>query len=654
MTKILRQFGTWSSPISPKALAGALRLDDVQWDTTGDTLVWLEGRGAVGVLVAQQGAAAPRDLTGELSVRARVGYGGGDFTVADGSVFFAGPDGRLYRQPLVCGSARPITPAFGAAAAPRLSADGRWLVYVHTYERADCLALVDAEGSQWPRRLAAGTDFVMQPAWHPGGAYIAYIAWDHPQMPWDGTELRLLRLDYDREAPFVAAAETLAGSAEVAVFQPEFSPDGRYLAYISDQTGWNQLYLYDLEQKTHRQITTAEADHGAPAWVQGVRTYGWAAGSKRLVYLRGEQGFASLWRYDLRTGKTDRLPGLEAYTDMQQVAVSPRHDTAAVIASGTQTPLRIISLPFDEPNLPPRLAPDPDQPPGISVIVSPPAQETVYIHRRATTETIPPEQLAAARAITWTGHDGETVHGLYYAPTSDRFEGLEAPPLIVHVHGGPTAQAKAGYSPLAQFFATRGYAVLMVNYRGSTGYGKAYMNKLRGSWGIYDVQDCATGADSLARQGLADPSKFVIMGGSAGGFTVLQSLVEKPGFYKAGISAFGVSNQFALATDTHKFEERYLDSILGPLPQAAAVYRERSPIFHAHRIIDPLAVFQGEDDQVVPRSQSDTIVESLRARGVPHIYHVYPGEGHGWRKPETIEHYYNSVLAFLAQYVLYV
>ncbi len=653
MGKTARQFGTWSSPISPKALAGALRLDDVQWDDASDTLVWLEGRGATGVLVAQQGLTAPRDLTDDLSVRARVGYGGGDFTVGSGAVFFAGPGGRLYRQALAHGSARPITPAFGEAAAPRLSADGRWLVYVHTYERADCLALVDAEGSQWPRRLAAGTDFVMQPAWHPGGGYVAYVAWDHPQMPWDGTELRLLRLEYIHEMPFVAAVETLAGSAEVAIAQPEFSPDGRWLAYVSDQTGWNQLYVYDLESQTHRQLTDAEADHGMPAWAQGVRTYGWAGDSKRLVYLRSEGGFSSLWRCDLRTGQNARLPGLEAYGDMHHIAVSTRQDVVAVVASGAQTPARFISLPFDEPTIPPRRAPEPNQPPGISVIVGQPAQETVYIHRRSATEAIPPEQLATAQAITWKGHDGEPVHGLYYAPASDRFEGVGAPPLIVHVHGGPTSQVRAGYSPLAQFFATRGYAVLMVNYRGSTGYGKAYMNKLRGSWGIYDVEDSATGAAALAQQGLADPSKFVIMGGSAGGFTVLQSLVEKPGFYKAGISAFGVSNQFALATDTHKFEERYLDSMLGPLPQAAAVYRERSPIFHAHRIIDPMAVFQGEDDQVVPRAQSDTIVESLRTRGVPHIYHVYPGEGHGWRKPETIEHYYNSVLAFLAQYVLY-
>ena len=647
MAKTKRQYGTWSSPLSPRSLAGSLRLDDVQWDH--DQLVWLEGRGAHGVLVAQSGIQAPRALTSDLSVRARVGYGGGDFTACGGQVFFAGPGGRLYNLALAGGVARPVTPAFGEAASPRVSPDGRWLVFVHTYERADALALIDTDGQSWPRKLASDTDFIMQPIWHPQGTQIAYIAWDHPQMPWDGTELRLLTLEYNHDMPFLAGVETLAGSPTNAIFQPEFSPDGRYLAYVSDQTGWNQLYLYDLRDKSHRQLTTDEADHGAPAWVQGVRVYGWASNSKLLVYLKNEQGVVSLWRYDLRDGRSSRVKGLESYTDMAQLTVSPVEDVVAVLASSSRVPARIVSVAFGEPDLPPRLAPDPAEPPGIQVIVD----EGERIHRRSAAENLLPEQLSQAQPVSWLGHDRATVYGLYYPPANDQFEGIGAPPLIVQIHGGPTSQVRAGYSPLAQFFATRGYAVLMVNYRGSTGYGKDYMNKLRGNWGIYDVEDAASGATYLAQEGKADPSRFVIIGGSAGGFTVLQSLVEKPGFYKAGICAFGVSNQFALVTDTHKFEERYSDSLLGPLPEAAALYRARSPIFQADKIVDPIAVFQGEDDQIVPRNQSDSIVDSLRARGVPHIYHVYAGEGHGWRRPDTIEDYYNAILAFLRQYVLY-
>jgi len=236
---------------------------------------------------------------------------------------------------------------------------------------------------------------------------------------------------------------------------------------------------------------------------------------------------------------------------------------------------------------------------------------------------------------------------------SARFTAQGKPPLVVLIHGGPTSQVTASYNPQAQFLATRGYAVLAVNYRGSTGYGRAYMLKLRQCWGVYDVEDARTGCLALAERGRVDERRRVIMGGSAGGYTVLQSLVSHPGFYTAGVCLFGVANQFTLVQDTHKFEERYSDSLLGPLPEAADLYRERSPVFHADRIKDPVAVFQGDSDQVVPPSQSEEIVGSLRARGVPHEYHLYEGEGHGWRKTETIEQFYTSLDRFLRQYVVY-
>jgi dipeptidyl aminopeptidase/acylaminoacyl peptidase len=246
------------------------------------------------------------------------------------------------------------------------------------------------------------------------------------------------------------------------------------------------------------------------------------------------------------------------------------------------------------------------------------------------------------------------VHGLLYLPPGVGQPGETAlPPAVVRIHGGPTSQAVASYNQAAQFFATRGYAVLDVNYRGSTGYGRAYMEALRGRWGICDVEDAVSGARHLAAAGLADSGRIVIMGGSAGGYTVLEALCRAPGLFRSGICRYGVARLFALAADTHKFEERYLDSLVGPLPAAAALYRERSPLFHADLLQDPIAVFQGEIDQVVPRAQSDSIVESLRRRGVPHEYHIYAGEGHGWRKSETIEAFYAAVERFLRQHALF-
>jgi dipeptidyl aminopeptidase/acylaminoacyl peptidase len=249
--------------------------------------------------------------------------------------------------------------------------------------------------------------------------------------------------------------------------------------------------------------------------------------------------------------------------------------------------------------------------------------------------------------------DGNDVHGFFYGPQSADFEGIYAPPLMVLIHGGPTSQRGAGFDAQVQFFTTRGFAVLQVNYRGSTGYGRAYRDMLRGNWGIYDVEDAVSGARHLVAQDRADNDRLVIMGGSAGGFTVLKTLEDYPGVFKAGVCLYGVANQFTLVADTHKFEERYSDSLLGPLPEAAEIYRERSPIYFADKIQDPIIVFQGEDDKVVPQAQSDAIVAALKRSGVPHEYHLYPGEGHGFRKAETIEHFYTAVERFLKEYVIY-
>ena len=631
MTREHRMFGLWSSPVTPAALAAGLRLGEPCWDTDGQTLAWVEGRSDRGVIVTQgPDERATRDLTSDISVRAFVGYGGGDFTLAHGAAFFVGQaDQRIYRQELAGGVARPITPAFGAASTPVVSPDGRWVAYVHTYEDVDCIAVVDSQGKHWPQRLGEGRDFYMQPAWHPAGDRLAWIEWDHPRMPWDGTELKVAGLGFPEGGlPVLAGAEVVAGGPETSVFQGAFAPDGRSLVYVSDETGWGHLYRRDLETGAVDRLTDGEFEHGTPAWGQAMRTFTFTR-SGRIVSVRQRAGFHELIAVSPDgqvTSLADREAGYSAYS---HPAGAPNNEKVAVVAAGGKQPPRVVVFDLAEPGV------------------------RGSVRRRSDAEVVSQAALSAPEPVSWTSFDGEQAHGLYYPPASEQFEGTGAPPLIVLVHGGPTSQVTAGWAPNAQFFATRGYAVLLPNYRGSTGYGREYMLKLRESWGIYDVQDAKFGAEELARRGLADPSRLVIMGGSAGGFTVLQSLVEIPGFYKAAICMFGVANQFTLAADTHKFEARYLDSMLGPLPEAAAVYRERSPIFHAGKITDPIAVFQGEIDRVVPREQSDSIVASLRARGVPHEYHVYEGEGHGWRKSETIDAFYKAVEAFLRTHVLF-
>jgi dipeptidyl aminopeptidase/acylaminoacyl peptidase len=472
----------------------------------------------------------------------------------------------------------------------------------------------------------------MQPVWHPHGNRIAWIAWNYPNMPWDGTFLRLGELVFSNESyPELKNIRLIAGSESTSIFQPQFSPDGRYLAYVSDITGWWQVYLYNLETEKHRLMTTTNAEHGAPAWIQGMRTYGFSADSKALFVIQNQEGFSSCWMVDIQSGERHKLEIGDKYTALDQIAVSPlelqpESSQIAMIASGGKTPSRIITIQvahgrFQEKN-------SIDQEIQVShnndQIVEQDALteinqlvEKIHIWRRSMAEDLQPEECSPIHALSWPGLDGENVYGLYFPPHKPLLKSRSKCPLILSIHGGPTSQVRANFNPKAQFFATRGYAVLEVNYRGSTGYGRAYRDQLKGNWGIYDVQDAVVGARYLIDSGQVDGSRLIIMGGSAGGFTVLQALIEYPGFFKAGVCLYGVSNQFTLIAETHKFEARYSDSLLGTLPEAADAYRARSPIFNADKLQDPIIIFQGEEDRVVPKEQSDVDCSLVTAKRHP-------------------------------------
>jgi dipeptidyl aminopeptidase/acylaminoacyl peptidase len=633
--KKVRPYGMWSSPISPASLAGSGNIADLAWAADG-SLVWLERRLGRDVLVVQPAdGPAPRDLNAEFAARGHVGYGGGAFCVGgDQVIFVEAASGRLYRQPVHGGTPQPITPAFGGAASPAVSPDGRWVLFVHSYEGRDCLAIVDCEGRFWPQWLAFGADFYMQPDWHPDGMRAAWVEWNHPNMPWDGTRLQLASLEMmPAGTPALVEMETIAGGDETAIFQPQFSPDGHFLVYTSDQSGWWQLYSYDLLHGEHRQVTDTPAEHAVPAWIQGMRTFDLSSDGQHVIFLRNQGGWVSLWQTSLGDGDETRVPLEEEYTYLMQPRISPDGKRAALVASGGTIPQRLISLPL----------------PGIEAQPSAAAR----ILRRTSSEELPTPAYAPCQPLQWSGLDGGDVYGLFYPPANPLFESPGKPPLIVMVHGGPTDQNFASFELDVQFFTSRGYAVLLPNYRGSSGYGRAYRNALRGNWGIYDVRDSVSGARAMADQGRVDGGRMVIMGGSAGGFAVLKILEDYPGLFKAGVCRYAVADQFQLALETHKFEAHYNDRLIGPLPEAASLYRERSPIFFADRIQVPLAIFQGDEDHVVPRRQSDELAKILQRQGVPLVYHVYPGEGHGFRKPETIQHYFETVEAFLRQYVIF-
>jgi len=618
-----RPYGLWKSDLTPAMMAEELRLSDVGWDPKGERLLWVEGRSGKNVLVMGTDGAAPCDLTVQRSARGEVGYGGGAMAaLGDGAVFPS--EGRLYRVPYDHGRPKALTPRYGSVASPAPSPDGRWLAYVHSDGSEDLLAIVDVEGERWPQKLATGADFYMAPTWHPGGGHLAWVEWDHPNMPWDGTRLVLGTLAMNGAAPSVQERAVVAGDDDTSATEPSFSPDGRWLAYVCDAEGWDDLYVRDFDTGDTRRLTQGNADYGQPAWAQGMRSYAWAADGSALYAVRRGGTQDTLWRVPLDDSEPAPVAALSACDHVQQPTISAA-GRLACIGSAHKV--------------------------GARVLVWDPEDDTVQVRARATAERLDPARLAEPRLLTWRGDDGEDVHGLLYAPEGGPAD--ERPPLVVLVHGGPTGRARRGWDSSAQFLATRGWAVLSVDYRGSAGYGRAYRNRLRGNWGLLDVEDAAGGARYCAQSGLVDGDRMAIMGGSAGGYTVLEALARYPGLFAAGVCMYGVTDLFALSEDTHKFEAHYTDSLIGPLPEAAAAYRERSPVRHADRMADPVAIFQGKEDKVVPLAQAEAIVEALKERGVPHTYRVYEGEGHGWRKRETIASFWKDVARFLRSHVLY-
>ncbi len=632
MSRESRPCGLWESPLSVEDAGGGVGLGSPAFDSDGRTLAWLERRGAESVILCRRrGEAAARELTRGHTVRARVFYGGGEFALGRGRVIFVEDGDHLSAVPLGGGGVRRLTPCFGQPADPTPSPDGRWIVYVHGDGADDRLAVVDAAGRNWPQSLVDGADFYMQPAWHPRGRQLAWVEYDLPGMPWDSSRLVLGRLRFPAgAAPVLADRRQLAGGDGRAVCQPEFSPDGRWLAWASDEAGFSQLWLHDLASGEAACLTPDEAgDVALPAWVQGVRVLAFSGDGRRLYFTRSHLGRRRLFVCDPPDGPPRLFEPLADCDSVTHLAASPRGDEIAVVASSPHQPERICSVRRRG------------------------SVRKVTVQARTSPERLEAADLSTPRAVRWTAADGAEVHGLYYPPASRCFHGPDRPPLIVDVHGGPTSQADFGHDPEVQYYATRGWAVLLLNHRGSTGYGRAYMAALGGHWGVLDVEEAVGGARYLADEGLADARRLAISGGSAGGYTVLRALTLHPGFFRVGVCRYGISDLLALTEETHKFESRYTDFLLGPLPEAAGLYRERSPLFAAEALRDPVILFQGDEDRVVPRTQSDAIVESLRRRRVPHEYHVYAGEGHGFRRPENRRHCLRATEAFLRRHVLY-
>jgi dipeptidyl aminopeptidase/acylaminoacyl peptidase len=606
-------YGSWRSPIGPAVVAAggrrlaapALAADGAVW--------WAEGRPAEGgrvVLMRRPEGGEPEEVTPrDTNVRTRVHeYGGGAWVLgAEDLVLFTDfADQRLYRQRLgaepVAITPEPETAAGLRYADFRLTPDGLTVVCVREVhgegEAENQIIALPLDGSAKPSVLASGRDFYSFPRVSPDGAWLAWTCWDHPNMPWDGTELWLAPLEDTADAALVA------GGPEESVFQPEWDGEGR-LHFVSDRDGWWNLYRDEGETLT--QLTGEEAELGHAQWLFGGSTYAFLDdGSIAVVHCeRGEERLFLLDREaellrDLELPYTSfGFPSLSARgTAVAFAAASPARETAVVvydIASG--------------------------------------ALETV---REASEESIEDAYIPIPRAIEFPTTSGETAHGFYYPPTNAEFEAPqgELPPLIVQSHGGPTSHTTPALDREFLFWTSRGIGVVDVNYRGSSGYGRPYRQRLRGGWGVLDTEDCIAATRHLAASGEADGERLAIRGGSAGGYATLCALVFHDDF-ATGASYYGVADTETLATDTHKFESRYLDSLIGPYPEQKGLYYERSPIHFVERLRVPVILFQGLDDEVVPPSQAETMVAALERNGVAHAYLAFAGEAHGFRRSET-------------------
>lgn len=624
--------GTWPSPITPSTLTAAqAKLDEVATD--GPDTYWLEGRpwerGRSGLVRHDGRTDSVADVLPESwNVRSRVHeYGGGPYAVSSGTVVFSHfGDDRLWR--LDPGSSEPValTPE-GDVRFGGLVIHGDLVYAVREDHRGSATEPVnelvrlslhghggggEGEGDGFGTVLASGTDFVSRPALSPDGHRIAWVSWDHPDMPWDSTLLHEASVEDLLAQPADAGAHVVAGGPGISAVQPTYAPDGR-LWFLSDESNWWNPWT--LEDGATRQALDVAADLATPQWVLGMRDLAFLADG-RLVLRNPDPSTGALALLDPADRTLTPVPIEASHTEL----ISTDGDEIALKRGLGDSLPEILRVRTD----------------GSTTILA-----------TSSPEPIDPDYVSRAEEVSWANGAGLTAYGNFYAPTNAEVTGPEGelPPLLVFVHGGPTAQALPSYQSTVQFWTTRGFAVLDVNHGGSTGYGRDYRERLRGQWGVVDLDDCVTGAAAMAAAGRVDGARLAIRGGSAGGYTTLRALTASDVF-AAGTSLYGISDLRALLVDDHKFESRYTIGLVGPWPEAEDVYLDRSPISHIGRLHGELLLLQGEDDKVVPLQQAQLMADGMAAAGKDVELVVYPGEGHGFRQASTIEDALTRELAF--------
>jgi dipeptidyl aminopeptidase/acylaminoacyl peptidase len=646
VSKTVAGFGSWKSPLTAaRVTAGALRFDHLVVD--GDDLYWTEGRASEGgryVVVRRAPDGQISDVTPpDFNVRTRVHeYGGGAYALQQGTIYFSNfSDQRLYRQNRD-GQPQPLTAEGCFHADTVVDAARHRLICVREDHRSagepiNTIVSVAFAGDD-EHVLISGADFYSDPIVHPDGTHLAWLEWRHPNMPWDGTELWVAAFERDGT---VGTRTRVAGGREESVFQPRWSSEGD-LFFVSDRTAYWNLYRLGARGLSRRgsegakadataaqevePLLPMEAEFGKPQWTFSQSTYDFID-ANRIAATFTEDGRWKLGILGIEPRVFERVDiGLEPTDGV----VATTRDLFFIGGSPTH-PMCVARYEIDQPT----------------------RSDRAIVIRAATADRLSDEWISPAEAVTFLS-DNRPVHAFYYAPRNPDFVAPdgERPSLMVLSHGGPTAASGDVLDARIQFWTSRGFAVLDVNYSGSTGFGRAYRDRLKGQWGVVDVADCVNGASSLVEQGRADPARLIIRGGSAGGYTTLAALTFHDRF-SAGASHYGISDIEVLARDTHKFESRYLDSLVGPYPEARALYHDRSPIHFVDQLSAALILFQGLEDKVVPPNQAEMMAAAVRRKGLPVAYVPFPGEQHGFRKAENIVrcleaelYFYGAVFGF--------
>ncbi len=627
MSKKIAPYGSWKSPITADLIASKfVRL--AAGPLHGGTAYWLESRPAEkgrNVIVRRRADGQVEEVNpAPFNARTRVHeYGGGAFTVHGEVVYFANfADQRLYR--IAPGEPpTPITPPTDPPAALRY-ADAvvdearRRLICVREDHRdagqgvVNTIAAIPLDGGE-QQVLVSGNDFYASPRLSPDGRKLVWLTWNHPNMPWDGTELWMAPVHDDGT---LGEAQRIVGGPTESIFQPTWSPDGE-LYFVSDRNGWWNLYRW--RAGTVEPLVEMEAEFGLPQWIFGMRTYAFLS-AREIVCAYTRDGLWYLARLDVET--RELTPIETPYT----VVLDLHADGGQVLfRGGSPTELTaIVRLDADSGEM--------------------------EVLKRSGDLSLDPGYISTPRPITFPTEHGLTAHAFFYPPKNKDYAAPEGekPPLIVISHGGPTSATTSSLNLSIQYWTSRGFAVLDVNYGGSTGYGRAYRERLNGQWGVVDVDDCVNGAKYLVAQGEVDGERLIIRGGSAGGYTTLCALTFRD-LFKAGASYYGIGDLEALTKETHKFESRYLDRLIGPYPERRDLYLARSPIHHIEGLNCPVIFLQGAEDRVVPPDQAEAMVAALREKGIPVAYLLFEGEQHGFRRAENIRRALEAELYFYAR-----